>query len=87
MAITTVNGDLAGGAISATGHLTLGGSAASVAGNSVAAHAPCPIDPSHCAAVTTASSHLTLNGITVVVTGDAATCGHAAAGTSHLDLS
>ena len=40
MAITAVNGDLAGGAINATGHLTLGGSAASVAGNSVAAHAP-----------------------------------------------
>ena len=87
MAIAAVNGNLAGGAISATGYLTLGGIAVVLQGDAVAPHPPWPPSVPHRAATTTASSHLTLNGIAVTVTGDPATCTHAAAGTSHLDLS
>ena len=59
---------------------TIDGSPIAVAGDSVAPHAPCPRIPIHCTAVTTASANSTINGIRIVLAGDAATCGHGATG-------
>ena len=50
-------------------------------GDAVAAHAPCPAVPVHCAATMAEGSARTrIDGIPVVRAGDAATCGHAATG-------
>lgn len=81
-----VSGDSAGGAVSASGHLTLNGSAVVVDGDGVAPHPPCPTVPIHCNATMTASSHLMLNGSDVVVGGDAATCGHTITASGHVTL-
>ena len=63
------------------------GNPMSVVGDAVEPHAPCPIDPSHCAAtMAMGSSRVFIDGIAVVRAGDAATCGHAANGLSdHVD--
>lgn len=82
----SIDGDAAGGSVSASGHLLLNGSAAVVHGDGVAPHPPCPTMPSHCAATMIASSHLLLNGSAAVVGGDAATCGHTITGSGHLRL-
>lgn len=73
-----VNGDLAGGAISASAETTIGGIGVALRGDSVARHPPCPRIPIHCAAVTTATRRTAINGVPIVVQGDPATCGHGA---------
>ncbi|MDE0202363.1 MAG: PAAR domain-containing protein [Rhodospirillaceae bacterium] len=57
---------------------TINGRPIAVRGDSVAGHPPCPQDPAHCAATTTASPASTINGIPITLEGDPATCGHAA---------
>ena len=76
----TLVGDTAGGVIqdSLGAGVAIGGTPVALAGDSVTAHAPCPKVPSHCSAVTTASSQVTVDGIAIVLAGDPATCGHAA---------
>lgn len=86
MPACSISGDTAGGAISPSGYASFNGRVV-VQGDAVASHAPCPIVPVHCAASTTASGHVTLNGIPITVAGDAATCGHSATGSSHVILS
>ena len=78
MPAASIAGDACVGAISPSGYADWGG-AVVVAGDSVASHPPC-------AASTTASSHVLLNGAAVTVAGDSATCGHPASGSSHVIL-
>lgn len=50
-------------------------------GDAVAAHAPCPTVPVHCAATMLEGSARTrIDGVAIVRAGDAATCGHVATG-------
>lgn len=73
-----VNGDRAGGAISASAATTIGGVPVALRGDSVAPHPPCPRVPAHCSARTTASPRTNIDGVPIVVQGDPATCGHGA---------
>ena len=58
---------------------TINGSPIAVRGDTVVSHAPCPVPPSHCAAVTqAASAGVFINGIPIIRAGDAASCGHPA---------
>ena len=78
IALATV--DTAGGTINNTQGVSssINGSPIAVEGDSVTAHAPCPDQPAHCAASTTAAVASTINGRRIVLAGDPATCGHGA---------
>ena len=78
MSRVCVRRDLAGGAISAEGGTMIGTARVALDGDRVASHAPCPVVPVHCAAVMTTTRRTHINGVPVVVEGDAATCGHTA---------
>jgi len=58
-----------------------------VNGNSVAPHDPCPVVPIHCSATMIAGSkNVFIGGIAVCNAGDLATCGHAASGSSNVNV-
>lgn len=59
--------------------VTINGRVIAVRGDRVTPHPPCPRVQSHCAATMLASAGVTINGLSVVVSGDVATCGHAIA--------
>ena len=79
-AIARATVDLAGGVIQNSQGVasTVNGVPPAVHGDAVVSHLPCPNPASHCAATTTGSAGVTVNGIRVVLNGDAASCGHAA---------
>ena len=83
IALATV--DLAGGIIQNTNGIstTINGSPVATAGDLVTAHPPCPQVTIHCAAIMTASSGVTINGIAIVVNGDPATCAHTASASAN----
>ena len=73
-----VNGDIAGGAVTASGaRFTVGGEPVVLVGDPVADHGDGPHDS---ATMAEGSSKLTLGGIAVCVTENAATCGHTIVG-------
>lgn len=82
-------GDSAGGAIEDTlaSGVTIGGVAIALHGDAVAPHSPCPQQPAHCSATTTATSGIFIDNIEVVMDGDPATCGHAASASSGVTIS
>lgn len=61
----------------------IGGQLAAVIGSTVSPHLPCPIEPSHCAAtVIQGSSKVFIQGMPMVRSGDADSCGHTRIGGS-----
>ena len=81
--VSLVGVHAAGGTITG-GHTVrdrIDGHPVALLGDAVAAHAPCPVVPVHCAATMAAGSSRTrIDGIPIVRAGDAASCGHAATG-------
>lgn len=74
----------AGGVISGPSHVTLNGVPWAVVGASVADHG----DGAHNAATIAAGAgHVRIGGQTALLAGDAATCGHVATGTGHVEVS
>ena len=85
MPAASINGDTCVGAITPSGH-AIWGARVVRDGDPVASHPPCPVVPIHCSPVTTATSHVILNGINVTMAGDPATCRDPATGSSHVIL-
>ena len=85
--IAMVGVDTAGGTISASAQadppVTIDGNPVSVIGDGIVPHPPCPTVPIHCAATMAAGSPgVTIDGVPICRTGDAASCGHPAVGSS-----
>ena len=85
--VSQVTTDSAGGTIigsnQATPEITIDGLPVPVVGAPVASHAPCPVDPSHCAATMAAGSPgIVIDGVPIIRAGDPATCSHPATGSS-----
>ena len=87
--VARVGVDTAGGVHLGGGQsgVTIDGARVVVRGDAVAAHAPCPDVPVHCAATMVgASAGVTINGIPVCRAGDAASCGHASTGAATVTI-
>lgn len=78
--------DTAGGTILAGAqcHVTVDGKEVSLLNDPVSSHGKSPHDS---ARMVQASTFVTVNDIRVVLEGCAASCGHAATGSSHVDIS
>ena len=88
MAEITLDGDTAGGAISASSGVLIDGRHISVNGDPIAGHAPCPVVAIHCAPDTANGlAGITIDGIPIIRAGDSATCGHQATASSGCDAS
>ena len=83
--VARVSSDTAGGTQLGGGQswVKIGGDLVVLVGDAVAAHAPCPVAPAHCAATMAAgSAWVKIDGIPICRAGDAATCGHTSTGSS-----